>query len=401
LLAAAWLAPQLALAVDYSAGRPELLEAAESAQATAVGTVAEPTRLDHSGFRATLHVERILAGDLGGAESVSLGWEEKGVEPRSRFREGERILVALERVPGNTLWLQRFPGRRGFAIAARFGAFLRSPDPRSLDLLERYLALDPSSRRREPGVTALCRLVAAGHPVLAEAAVKRLSGIPGLAGRLAPAAAEALTHALGDATRPVELRERVVELAGSRRLQSLRAAVEMLATPGAQLEAPALAALAGLDGGIPPQRVAALLNREEPPVRLVAVVYGSDAISDAQLAALIRRDRAPDLRAASVAALLRRRGLAGLDAARPALFDPEGRVRGEAALQVAALGSEAVPALRSMIGNQPAQDLTGVFTALRWIGAEGIAVLEELASSHPDEKVRGLAILSLGRVPPH
>jgi hypothetical protein len=387
--------------VDYTAGRPELLAAAESAQATAVGTVAGPTRLDHSGFRATLRVERILAGDLGGAESVSLGWEEKSVEPRSRFREGERILVALERVPGNTLWLQRFPGRRGFAIAARFGAFLRSPDPLSLDLLERYLALDPASRGREPGGTALCRLVAAGHPVLAEAAVKRLDGIPGLAGRLAPAAVEDLRRALADTTRPLELREDVLELAASRKLQALRAAVATLAEPGTPLEAPALAALARIDGEIPAPRVAVLLARAEDPVRLVAVVYGSDAISDAQLAALIRRDRAPDVRAASVAALLRRRGLDGLDAASPALFDPEGRVRGEAALQVATLGAEAVPALRSMIGDRPAEDLTGVFTALRWIGGEGVIILEELATSHPDQKVRGLAILSLGRVPQH
>ena len=30
-----------------------------------------------------------------------------------------------------------------------------------------------------------------------------------------------------------------------------------------------------------------------------------------------------------------------------------------------------------------------------------VAVLEDLATSHPDEKVRGLAILSLGRRPPH
>ncbi len=54
-----------------------------------------------------------------------------------------------------------------------------------------------------------------------------------------------------------------------------------------------------------------------------------------------------------------------------------------------------------MIGNRPAEDLTGVFTALRWIGGEGAAVLEELAQNHPDEKVRGLATLSLGRTPEH
>ena len=53
------------------------------------------------------------------------------------------------------------------------------------------------------------------------------------------------------------------------------------------------------------------------------------------------------------------------------------------------------------IGDRPAEDLTGVFAALRWIGGEGIALLQELATSHPDKKVRGLAILSLGGDPPH
>ena len=94
-----------------------MLAAAESAKATAVGVLEAPTRLDDSGYRATFRVERLVAGSLGGAEAVAVGWEQFGDRP-PRFREGERLLLALDRVPGQTLWVKRFPGRSGYLIGA-------------------------------------------------------------------------------------------------------------------------------------------------------------------------------------------------------------------------------------------------------------------------------------------
>jgi len=366
-----------------------------------VGTVTGPTRLDEHGYRATLDVERLLAGDVGGEPSVAIGWEEFDVAGGSRFGDGERVLLALDPVPGQTLWVRRFPHRKGFVIGARFGAYLRAPDPATTNLLAAYLQLDPPSRRAEPGVTDLARLVAGGHPILAEAAVARLRTVPGLEGRLAGGGGEALARALADPGRPAPVREALLGLAGERRLEALRPVIAPLAAPGEALEAQALTALALLDGGISAEAVAELLARDDGALSLVAVVYGADAIPDARLAALLRNDRAPDVRAAAVAILLRRRGIAALADATPALFDPDGGVRGEAALQIAALGPEAVPALIALVPGRPAEDLTGVLAALRWAGGDGMAAVLDIADNHPDEKVRNLARVTLGRAPKH
>jgi hypothetical protein len=366
-----------------------------------VGTVTRPVRLDEHGYRATLAIERVLAGDVGDEPKVAIGWEEFDVERGSRFDDGERVLLALEPVPGQTLWVRRFPHRKGFVIGARFGAYLRAPDPATTNLLGAYLRLDPPSRRSQPGVTDLALLVAGGHPVLAEAAVARLRTIPGLAGKLAGGSGRALAQALSDPGRPSDVREALLGLAGERRLEALRPVIAPLAIPSDPLEAPALTALALLDDGIPAEEVAELLGRQQEAVRLVAVVHGADAISDARLATLLRNDPAAEVRAAAVANLLRRSRFDALDEATPALFDPEGAVRSEAALQIAALGPEVVPTLAALVPGRTAEDLTGVLAALRWAGDDGVSVLQDIIDNHPDKKVRNLALVTLGRAPKH
>jgi hypothetical protein len=373
------------------------VEAAESARATIVGTVESTTRLDESGFRATLQVDRLLAGDVGDAGTVAVGWEQFDAGRAVRFREGDRLLLALDRVPGHTLWVKRFPGRKGFVIGARFGAFLRDPDAATLQLLERYLALDAATRRAEAGVTALASLAARAHPVVALGAVNRLGAVPGLAMRLHGPGGETLSATLGDASRPFEVRAAILELAGERQLVPLRPAVATRATPGDPLEAPALSALARIDGGMPPAQVEELLQRDDGALRGLAVEHGGEAVTDAQLAWLLRNDRSADVRAASVRALLQRRGLDAIGDATPALFDSDLGVRGEAAVQVGALGPGAVPHLESLVPGRTAEDLTGVVVALRGAGATGVAVLQELARNDPDPKIRGLAATALGR----
>jgi hypothetical protein len=158
-----------------------------------------------------------------------------------------------------------------------------------------------------------------------------------------------LAQALADPGRPAEVREALLGLAGERRLEALRPVIAPLAIPSDPLEAPALTALALLDDGIPAEEVAELLGRQQEAVRLVAVVHGADAISDARLATLLRNDPAAEVRAAAVANLLRRSRFDALDEATPALFDPEGAVRSEAALQIAALGPEVVPTLAALV----------------------------------------------------
>ena len=143
------------------------------------------------------------------------------------------------------------------------------------------------------------------------------------------------------------------------------------------------------------------LQARLPLADAVAVVHGADAISDARLATLLRNDPATEVRAAAVANLLRRSRLDALEDATPALFDPEGAVRGEAALQIAALGPEVVPTLAALVPGRTAEDLTGVLTALRWAGDNGVSVLQDIIDNHPDKRVRNLALVTLGRAPRH
>ncbi len=229
-----------------------------------VGTVTRPVRLDEHGYRATLALERVLAGEVGDAPSIPIGWEEFNVERGSRFDDGERVLLALEPVPGQTLWVRRFPHRKGWVIGARFGAYLRNPDPATTNLLAAYLRLDAPSRQAQPGVTDLCLLVAGGHPILAEAAVMRLRSVPGLAGKLAGGGRQVLAQALSDLGRPPEVREALLGLAGERRLEALRPVIAPLAAPGDPLEVPALTALALLDDVGPTPRLRRRLARRLP-----------------------------------------------------------------------------------------------------------------------------------------
>jgi len=175
--------------------------------------------------------------------------------------------------------------------------------------------------------------------------------------------------------------------------------VAALGVAGDPLEATALSTLAILDRGLPPEQVAALVMREEAPVRRVAVLYGGESVSDGQLTWLLRNDPAPDVRRAALSELLERRGLDALGDVTPALFDPNDSVRGEAAVHIAALGAAVVPLLQSLVTGRTAEDLTAVFVALRLVGADGIAVLHNEARSHPDPQVRALALTALGRAP--
>jgi len=376
------------------------VRSAENARAVAIGRVRAPERLDLTGWAARLEVSRWLSGAPEGDGEVRIGWEQLAPpQDRPRFPAGARILVALDPLPQGSLWTRRFPHRRGLAVAARGTATLADPDPVTADLLAAWLALPAEERSGEPGVTALARLAARGHPAVAASALPRLDEVPGLESRLSDAGREALAAALRDEDRPRALRVSLLDLVGRRRLAALRPACAALAAPGAPLEAPAREALARIDGGIPPDTVRELLARDDADVRRVALEHGADAVSDARLRRLVVRDSAAAVRSAAATALLRRRGVAGLDGALPALFDPEGRVRGETARRIADLGPAVVPELRALAKGRRAEDLTGVVAALRWLGPEGVRALRELAAEHPDPQVRKLATLALGRAP--
>ena len=358
----------------------------------------EPKQLDQHGYAAELEVERVVAGDpaLAG-QRLRIGWEELAPRRRPRFEEAGRILVALDPLPTWSLWRQRFPEGGAWAVAERGQAFLRDPDAATATHLARYLSLPGSERDGAPGVEALIALVAGAHPDVAGAALVRLRRAPGLAKRMSEAARAQLGAALRDATRPRELRAAALELVGARELEALRPVVAELAAPGSALEAPATAALAELDGGLALERVESLLRSADPALRVVGVRHARGTVAEGRLSSLIRTDPDPEVRKAAVRSIVAWRGEAALGDAEAALFDAEPSVRAVAAQAIGAVGEPAVPRLRGLLEGRGMPDAAAPIAALRFAGPAGMAALQEVAQSHPDEKVRAVARLALGQ----
>lgn len=373
-----------------------LLEAAVGAPRTVVGTVSAPSRVDLHGRAAELAVERSLGAPLVPGERVRVAWEELG-SGADRFRDGDRILVALEPIPDLSLWRQRFPQGGVLAVARRGTAYLRDPDPASVDLLAAYLALPAEARGGEAGARALVALVAGAEPGLAEDA------LAGLAPReLGPPASEALARALADESRPLDLRRGILGLAGERRLAALRPGVEPLARGAGPLAPDALEALARLDGSLPAARVRELLASPDAALRAVGVRHAGAMLGVPELAGLLRSDPDPGVRAASVAALAARSGEEGLEAASSGLFDADPGVRREAVTQLGGRGAEAVPLCLRLAFERVAPEAGAPLAALALAGPAGRDALAELAARHADPKVRDLAQLALGRpLPEH
>jgi HEAT repeat protein len=172
------------------------------------------------------------------------------------------------------------------------------------------------------------------------------------------------------------------------------------ATPGSPLEAPALAATARIDGGLSKSAAEGLLRRPEASIRETVVRFSRDGVGDARLSALMREDPAPQVRAAALQTLIAQRGSDALDSVLPSLFDSDPLVTRAASLGIASLGSEAVPELRRLLEQRPfgqPRELAPVAFAMAMAGPEGRRALDEISASHPDDRVRRLAGLALGR----
>jgi hypothetical protein len=400
--ASGWLSGALLLAVTAWGGVPApggepLLAAAETSPVTALGTLRHPTRVDLHGWSAELRVERALAGDLSARSVVRIAWEELSGSRPARFRDGDRILVALGPLPGASLWSRRFPERDAMAVAAGGDAFLRAPEEASVEALAGLLSLTPEQRQGTPGIESLIGLVSRAQTPLAQAALRELADVPDLDSRMSPGARGELAGALADPGRPLELRCGVLGLIGERHLESLRSAVDRHARPGSPVEAEALAALARLDGGLPPERVALLIASENPEIRAVGVRNARATPSERRLSGILREDRDPRVRAAAVETLLAARGDAALDSATAALFDGDAQVREAAVRGLAGLGSAAVPTLENLVERRVADEARAPLAALALAGPDGRRALERIAAHHPDQRVRELARLMLGR----
>ena len=148
-----------------------LVEALEAAPAAVVAVVAEPRQIDAHGYTARLAVESALAGRVPAGAELRIGWEELATSRAPRFADGERVLLALEPLPGDSIWATRFPDpvlrSRVFGVSMRGDAFLRAPSPRAVERLEHYLKLAASDREGANGAALLAELAADTEPPLA------------------------------------------------------------------------------------------------------------------------------------------------------------------------------------------------------------------------------------------
>lgn len=383
-------------AAGPAAGGAPLLVASETAVATVVGVIRTPTAVDRHGYEARLHVERVLTGTFETGSLHRIAWEELARGRPARFRDGERVLVALEPLPRTTLWRARFPDGEGYAVADRGEAFLRNPDAESVEALAAFLALAGSLREREPGVEVLARIAARGEPSIAATAIERLRAISELDTRLSEPAVAELEALLADDDRPESLRRALLALAADRSLAALRPAVITLDRPGEPLRAAALDALAAIDGGLEPARIEALLEADDPTLRAAGVRHAA-APRFATAVARLASDPDPRVRAAAVARLLADRRENAIDLVSPALFDTDPTVREAAVRGLGALGAASVPALERIALAQPSPGAAAPLASLTLAGPKGRSALERIAVEHSDEKTRALARTFLGR----
>jgi HEAT repeat protein len=322
-----------------------------------------------------------------------------------RFAPGDLLLVAIEPLPPGSLWDERFPGARAgggvVAVAARGDAYLRHPTQADVDLLATYLALPAEQRDKTAGVTALSRAIAEASPGLAVSALARLESVGDIEARLDAESVRWLEQSMLDRERPAALRRDLVRIAGDRKIAKLRRALERLAEPDGDLQPQALAAVAVLAGGFERRRLDELLASPAPELRAVGARFARSPELRARLAGLVAEDPSPPVRAAAATSLLSVAGLEAFKEVVPALADTEPSVRLAAVEAVRGLGEEAVLPLAELVRGGTVEEATGAVLALDQIGGAGKAVLLETATQHPDERIRHLAQLALGRMPGH
>ncbi|MEO8602113.1 MAG: HEAT repeat domain-containing protein, partial [bacterium] len=389
--------PALAVAQPSAPGLP-LLASAERAPLVVVGRLDDVAPLDASAFAASLRVTRVLRGDTKPGATLTIAWEEPGRPRTPRLAAGQTVLVALEVLPSQSLWRARAQTRPGLRLIAGNGdAFWPAPAAPDVGVLAAYLAL-PANASAAARASALARLCDKGSDVLTTAGIAHLAASPALTGALDARATATLMHVAGEARRALNVRRAVVVLAGNARLAAAAAALERLTAPANPLAAAALTAVAQIRGGLPPAQVQDLLEQSNAQLRAVGARYATGGLAERRLPALARADSAPEVRIAAIAGLTAAHTVWGVDGCLPALADADPSVRSAAARALGGLGAAAVPALEDAARGVPAL-APGAVAALALAGPSGAAALRRLAQNGPNESLRALARLALGKGP--
>ena len=384
-----------------AAGGVRLLEAMETAPATVVAHVQRTRALPEGAHAAVMRVEGPIVGEAAIGTPLEVAWEEPSRSRAPRFQSGERVLVVLEPLSGASIWLSRLPDpeqrSKTLGVAMRGDAFLRNPSLGTANLLEHYLALAAADRAGARGLGYLAQLAAVGEIPLAVDVVARLGTRSGLDAKLGQTGALQLTSALvrDDATEA--LQDALVALIVRHHLVSMQAPLEALAA-SAELAPPIVyAALAGLEGGLSPERTARLLAQGHERYREVGARNAGGDEAPSRLRALVRRDPSPTVRINALERLAELRGEGAIGTLSDALADSEPTVRAAAAIQMGALGSAAVPDLLRVTEAGDVDAARAAIAALVLTGSdEGIAALGEIAERHSDQSVRALAKIALG-----
>ncbi len=373
---------------------PGLLDAAASARVVVVGRAGPTRSVDRHGRSAPVQVSRTLQGRP--PTPLRVAWEDLAPRSRPRLPEGREVLLALDPLPGFSLWRERFPGGGPLVIKDRASALRVDPAPETVEALARFLALEPPARRTERAVPALVGLVRAPDVGLARDALHRLDGLPGL-----PAALESESESGAELAETVarvqpELGEAILELGARRRLRVLLSAAREASSAPGPLEAAGWRTRAAIEGSLPEGTARALLARDDPRLRAVGATWLRGKGREARLRALWRSDPDGGVRVAALAAL--GDGLRDAELV-DALADADARVVQAALRRIVARGESMIAPLLASVEQKGGEDVerARAIAALARI-PEAHSELERLARRHPDEKVRGFASLALGRL---
>ena len=386
---------------EPAAGGVHLIAALERGPGAAVRRAPAPRPLDGEAWLAEGTVERSFYGGATG-ERIAVAWEERARQRPVRFGAGDRVLLALEPLPGHSIWRQRIPDGEQRAstltIAEQGDAFLRSPSLGGLLVLQHYLTLPPDMRETQTGVAYLVELAAAAEPPLALAAAERLTATSDLDPVIEASTANRFVAALLRPDATEELTAALLALVRKGPLRSLRPPLDALAQREALAPALVYEALGRIDDALPsPLSLRLLGAADSPPLRAAGARFATGAAVE-RLPRVLRSDPAPEVRKAAALRWLAQRGVAGSPELRPALMDSDRQVRMVVLLALAQEGPPAVPALQDVLPAASPEITREIVAALSAAGGpEATLVLRELAETHPDESVRQLAGVAIGR----
>ncbi|GBD27231.1 hypothetical protein HRbin30_02576 [bacterium HR30] len=374
-----------------------VLAAVSVAQAYVCGQVGRIARIDRTGYRAEFLVQQVLSGMLGSGERLEIAWEELATQRAPRFAKGETVLVALSALPATALWLHRFPPQlrdgKTFAVAAQGDAFLREPRCERFGALKSYVALEPNERTGRKGAQALAELGASSDERLAMAALEMLGTTFEGSALRHEAVTQGIARALGHGS--AATRKAALDLARRHQLKELRAPILQIAqSDSTDLSRLAWEALLSWKDPELDERLAAWSSSSALEWRVLAAKVAA-ATDKQQVIEQAIKDPSPLVRQALAEHLPPESKF--LPWLLVLLGDPEQGVQRTAAIKIAQVGPAALSALEEAALRGNARKAAAAVLALAELGETSQAILERLAAEHPEESVRQLAALALGR----